>query len=154
MKRQKDRDTGKGSVRHLLQGDSVCQRPQSLPILMKTMILTLLTKCTTWHLAVNSGLDLLRKHNALLKRNKKNHWTHYQVTDIMMLCDNSLNADAHLEVLMTFTLNPWYSTHTFTDTLSVPDAHSKKTKLKHNDWICKYTGTPRKKVFLTIALNK
>lgn len=32
-------------------GDSVCQRPQSMPILIKTMILTRVAKNTEWHLA-------------------------------------------------------------------------------------------------------
>lgn len=44
---------GSGCLR---QGDGVCQHPQSLSILMKTMILTQLTKSTAWHLAVNSAM--------------------------------------------------------------------------------------------------
>lgn len=54
------------------RGDSVCQRPQSLPILIKTMILTRHTKNTTWHLALNPGMPYPRRHKSISGKKENN----------------------------------------------------------------------------------
>lgn len=41
--------------------DSVCQRPQNVPILMQTMNLAGAAKNTKWHLALNLHVERLRR---------------------------------------------------------------------------------------------
>lgn len=131
------------------RGDSVCQRPQSLPIHMKTMILTRLTKNTTWHLTLNPGLELLQRHKSIIEKKGKKaieHITEKQiqcfVTTKMLMYTRKPKWHLHL--------NPGVHTQTQTHALSLSlyHIHSKKIKQRHNEWSCKYIKThPDNKTF-------